>query len=426
MSDIFVARQPIYDRELEVFAYDLLFSSGEADAASPDIDSEAATSTVIVNTFANMGLQDLVGNRPAAMSVSKSFLLDAGSLQLPAERLILELHQEVAADDEVLAAVSELKMRGYTVALDDFVRTPEREPLLRLANLVKLDVQALGQQALWELTGQLQGGAAKLVAKRVETHEELDFCRNLGFDYYQGQFLCQPKLVTKRTIPANRIAKLAMLAELNSPEADFDSLEKLIGRDVGLSYRFLRYINSAFFSLPHKVGSIRQALVLLGIAAVRKWATLLAMADLDDKPNELIVTALVRGKMCELAAASRPTREREEYFTVGMFSVVDALLDSPMDVVLSSLPLQDDIKDALHHHLGPKGVVLSAVLNYERARFEDLRALAPPGVSAQEIYQWAITWAREASAELEAASRGEAPRIGAPAPAGNPAPTPAA
>jgi len=407
MSDIFVARQPIYDRELSVFAYDLLFSSGEADAANTEIDSEAATSTVIVNTFANMGLTDLVGSRPAAMTVSKSFLLDAGSLQLPADRLILELHREVQADDEVLVALTELKMRGYTIALDDFAGSPGREPLIQIADIVKLDVQTLGQQELWQQCGPLQEIGAKLVAKRVETHEELDFCRNLGFDYYQGQFLCQPKLVTKRTVPANRMAKLAMLAELNSPEADFDSLEKLIGRDVGLSYRFLRYINSAFFSLPHKIGSIRQALVLLGISAVRKWATLLAMADLDDKPDELIVTALVRVKMCELAAASRPTREREEYFTVGMFSVIDALLDSPMDVVLSSLPLQDDLKDALHHHLGPKGVVLSAVLNYERARFDELRALAPPGVSAQEIYQWAITWAREASAELESAAARE-------------------
>jgi EAL and modified HD-GYP domain-containing signal transduction protein len=357
---------------------------------------------------------------PAAMSVSKSFLLDAGSLQLPAERLILELHREVEDDDEVVAAASELRARGYTIALDDFVAVPERERLLQLADIVKLDVQALGQQGMWDQSGKLQGRRVRLVAKHVQTHEELDFCRNLGFDYYQGQFLCKPKLVTKRSVPANRMAKLAMLAELNSPEADFDSLEKLIGRDVGLSYRFLRYINSAFFSLPHKVGSIRQALVLLGIAAVKKWATLLAMADMDDKPNELIVTALVRGKMCELAAASRPTREREEYFTVGMFSVVDALLDSPMDVVLSSLPLQDDIKQALHNHSGPKGVVLSAVLNYESARFEDLRLLAPPGVSAQEIYQWAITWAREASAELEAASRAHgaeaAPRIGEPAP----------
>jgi EAL and modified HD-GYP domain-containing signal transduction protein len=406
MSDIFVARQPIYDRELEVFAYELLFSGAD------DLAPEAASSTVVVNTLANMGLQDLVGNRPAAMSVSKSFVLDAGSLQLPADRLILELDQGVDADDEVLGAATELKLRGYTIALDDFVHTPARERLLELADIVKLDVRALGQQGLWQQTGHLQGGSLRLVAKGVESHEELDFCRNLGFDYYQGEFLCKPKVVTKRTVPANRMAKLAMLAELNSPEADFDSLEKLIGRDVGLSYRFLRYINSAFFSLPHKVGSIRQALVLLGIAAVKKWATLLAMADMDDKPHELIVTALIRGKMCELAAASRPTREREEYFTVGMFSVVDALLDSPMDVVLSSLPLQDDIKLALHNHSGPKGVVLGAVLNYERARFEDLRALAPPGVSAQEIYQRAISWAREASAELEAtAGHSSQPRL---------------
>ncbi len=419
MSDIFVARQPIYDRELEVFAYDLLFSSGEPSDAGPMIASEAASSTLVVNTFANMGLQDLVGNRSAAICVSQSFLLDAGSLQLPADRLILELHKDVEADDDVLAAASELKLRGYTIALDDFVPRPGCERLLELADIVKLDVQVLGQQGLWQQTGQLQERRLKLVAKHVETHDELDFCRNLGFDYYQGEFLCKPKVVTKRTVPANRMAKLAMLAELNSPEADFDSLEKLIGRDVGLSYRFLRYINSAFFSLPHKVGSIRQALVLLGIAAVKKWATLLAMADMDDKPHELIVTALIRGKMCELAAASRPTREREEYFTVGMFSVVDALLDSPMDVVLSSLPLQDDIKQALRSHTGPKGVVLGAVLNYERARFEDLRALAPPGVSAQEIYQWAISWAREASAELDAASGAHGddsvPRIGQPA-----------
>src|SRR3954452_1297769 len=407
MSDIFVARQPIYDRELEVFAYDLLFSSGDADAAHTDIDSEAATSTVIVNTFASMGLTDLVGNRPAAMTVSKSFLLDAGSLQLPAERLILELRRDVKAEDEVLAALSELKVRGYTLAIDDFVATPERQPLLELADIVKLDIQALGQQALWQHSGQLQGGGAKLVAKRVETHEELEFSRNLGFEYYQGQFLCQPKLVTKRTVPTNRMAKLAMLAELNRPDADFDSLEKLIGHDVGLSYRFLRYINSAFFSLPHKVGSIRQALVLLGINAVKRWATLLAMAEVDDKPNELIVTALVRAKMCELAAGSLPAREREEFFTTGMFSVVDALLDSPMDVVLASLPLSDEVKAALHRHQGPKGVVLSAVLAYEQARFEDLKALVPPGASTQEMYTESIAWARQAGLELESSAAAE-------------------
>ena len=374
MSDISVARQPIFDKDLGVFAYELLFD-GAADSAD------------VVGVFGSMGLQDLVGNRPALIKVSEAFLHDALSLQLPADRLILELEDGPA---DLIAA---LKQRGYRIA----------GPHPDLSDIVKLDA-ALGQQALWHETSQIQERGLRLLAHAVETHEELGFCKSLGFDYYQGGFLCRPKQVTKGTVPTNRLAKLALLAELNNPEADFESLDKLIGRDVGLSYRFLRYINSAFFSLPHKVGSIRQALVLLGISSVKKWATLLAMADIDDKPNELVVTALVRARMCELAAGSRPAREREEFFTVGMFSVVDALLDSPMDVVLSSLPLSDEVRDALHYQQGPKGVVLKAVLAYEQAHFEDLKALAPPGISAQEIYTDSIAWARDAGLDLEASA----------------------
>jgi EAL and modified HD-GYP domain-containing signal transduction protein len=393
MSDISVARQPIFDKDLNVFAYELLFQGDDGRADSADL----------IGAFGSMGLQDLVGSRPACVRVTEQFLHDAVSLQLPADRLIVEV------TDGPAAAIGALRQRGYLIALDEFEYRHELEPLIEHASIIKLDVHKLGHQGLWHQMGLIQSRGKRLIGTRVETHEELEFCKSLGLDYYQGHFLCQPKLVTKRTVPTNRLAKLSLLAELNNPQADFDGLEKIISRDVGLSYRFLRYINSAFFSLPHKVGSIRQALVLLGISAVKKWATLLAMADIDDKPNELVVTALIRAKMCELAAASRPAREREEYFTTGMFSVVDALLDSPMDVVLSSLPLSDEIKDALHHHLGPKGVVLKAVLSYELARFEDLKALAPPGVSAQEIYTWAIAWAREAGVELEAASAGSVP-----------------
>jgi EAL and modified HD-GYP domain-containing signal transduction protein len=388
MSDISVARQPIFDKDLGVFAYELLFNGVDGTADSADL----------VSTFGSMGLQDLVGNRRASIKVSEAFLYDALSLQLPAERLILEVK------DGPVEPIAGLKERGYAIALDDFEYRPELDSLIDLAHIIKLDVNKLGQQGLWFQMGQVQNRGKRLLATKVETHEELEFCKSLGLDYYQGHFLSQPKLVTKGAVPINRLAKLSLLAELNNPDADFDGLEKIISRDVGLSYRFLRYINSAFFSLPHKVGSIRQALVLLGIAAVKKWATLLAMADIDDKPNELVVTALVRAKMCELAAASRPAREREEYFTVGMFSVVDALLDSPMDVVLASLPLSDEVKDALHRHQGAKGVVLKAVLGYEQARFEDLKALVPQGVSAQEIYTQSIAWAREAGLELDASA----------------------
>jgi c-di-GMP phosphodiesterase len=393
MPDISVARQPILDKDLGVFAYELLFSGADGSADSVDL----------VSTFGSMGLQDLVGNRLASVKVSESFLHDALSLQLPAERLILEVKE---ASTEPIAG---LRQRGYTIALGEFEHSPEVEPLVELAHIIRLDVHALGQQGVWHQMGQIQDRGKRVVATNVETHEELEFCKKLGVDYFQGSFLCRPKVVTKGTVPTNRLAKLALLAELNSPDADFDSLDRLIGRDVGLSYRFLRYINSAFFSLPHKVGSVRQALVLLGISAVKKWATPLAMADIDDKPNELVVTALVRAKMCELAAASRPAREREEFFTTGMFSVVDALLDSPMDVVLASLPLSNAIKDALNHNLGPKGVVLKAVLGYEQARFQDLKALTPAGRSAQEIYTESIAWARDAGLELEASGAAATP-----------------
>jgi EAL and modified HD-GYP domain-containing signal transduction protein len=369
MSEISVARQPIYDKELNVFAYELLFDGDGADSAD------------LVSTFGSMGLKDLVGSRPAFVRVSESFLYDALSLQLPSHRLILEIA------DGAEETVRSLKERGYIIA--------SSRPEFELADIVKLDV-ALGQRLA-------PAPGKQTLAVGVATHEDLELSKSLGFDYFQGGFLCQPKAVSKRTVPTNRMAKLGLLAELNDPDADFDALEKIIGRDVGLSYRFLRYINSAFFSLPHKVGSIRQALVLLGISAVKKWATLLAMSDLEDKPNELIVTALVRAKMCELTAASRPAREREEHFTTGMFSVVDALLDSPMEVVLASLPLSDEIKDALQHRLGQKGLVLNAVLDYENARFDSLRALIPAGSSAQGVYAEAISWAREAGIELDSA-----------------------
>ena len=304
MSDISVALQPLFDKDLSVFAYELLFqgADGRAGLGGTPRSARFGAAWRLRTSWAAVA---------PASSVSEQFVHDALSLQLPAERLILEVSEGPA---DALAALAQ---RGYAIALDEFEYRPELEPLVELANIVKLDVRKLGQQGLWQQMGAIQGRGKRLVATNVETHEELEFCKSLGLDYYQGHFLCQPKLVTKQTVPTNRLAKLSLLAGLNNPDADFDGLERIIGRDVGLSYRFLRYINSAFFSLPHKVGSIRQALVLLGISAVKKWATLLAMADIDDKPNELVVTALVRAKMCERAAASRPAREREEYFTAG-------------------------------------------------------------------------------------------------------------
>jgi len=315
---------------------------------------------------------------------------------------MLEILEDVEVDDQLVEAVQRLKRQGYTIALDDFTFSDSIKPLLEMVDIVKLDVREHDPAALEGQLRLLLPYGKKLVAEKVESYEEFEACKLLGIDYFQGDFFCKPKVLRQRAIPSNRLAQLKLIAQLNSDDADFDEVEKLISRDVGLSFKLLRYINSAFFSLPQKVGSVRHAMVLLGLQAIKRWSTLLVMAGVDDKPHELIVTALIRARMCELLSPSQVQREHEEHFTVGMFSVVEALMDAPMEKILASLPLSDELKIALSEQEGPKGRVLGAVLAFESGDFQKLVELAPRvGVSVQDAYNQSVAWASEASRELE-------------------------
>lgn len=246
----------------------------------------------------------------------------------------------------------------------------------------------------------LRGYNVRLLAEKVETHDDLAFCRELGFDYYQGYFFCKPDLVRERRIPGNRLAVLLLLAKLQDPETDFSELEALIAQDVSLSYKVLRLINSAFYARPTKVESIRQALILLGTRLVATWVTLIAMASVEDKPTELMTTAMVRGRMCEMLARAQRVPNKDMYFTAGLFSVLDALLDAPMAEVLERLPLSDELEQALLDGTGPLGATLQAVLAYERAEWD---AIDLPGVEPHVLaaaYLDAIAWAHDMRAAL--------------------------
>lgn len=409
--EVFVARQPIYDRHLGVFAYELLFRDGEGNRALISqgngshalvSDGEAATIRVLGSVLTEIGLEEIVGDNPASVNVTRRFLLDAGIPPLPAERMILEVLEDVEVDDLLVEAVRRFKSKGYTLALDDFTWRESLRPLVELADIVKIDVAALDDAGLEEQLRLLLPFGKKLVAEKVETYERFETCKALGFDYFQGDFFCKPKVLRQKAIPSNRLAQLKLIAALNSEETEFDEVERIISRDVGLSFKLLRYINSAFFSLPQKVGSIRQAMVLLGLHAIRRWSTLLVMAGIDDKPHELIVTALIRARMCELLTPGHVQREHEESFTVGMFSVVEALMDAPIDRVLASLPLAEELKLAIAKQEGPKGKILAAVLAFEAGDFARLLEVAPRvGISVQDAYNQAVAWASEAARELE-------------------------
>jgi EAL and modified HD-GYP domain-containing signal transduction protein len=380
-SDVLVARQPIYD------------SDRDRDRL-PSADGEAATSS----TITDIGL-NLVASHPAFIKISRSFLLDGYAAALPTDRVVFEVRPSVAPDSRVVSAVEALVADGYKICLQGFVHDEGMLPLLQLAKVVKLDVRELDLGTLREQASLMASHDVKLVAENVETHEELDFCQELGFDLYQGYFFCKPRIVTERGIQVNDIARLQLVAELQGPDVDFGALQEIISRDVGLSYNLLRFVNSAFFSLPRRVESLRDALVLLGLNNVRRWSTLMALASSQDKPHELLVTGLIRARMCELLAEATGEKDKEGYFTTGLFSVVDALMDASMVEVLSSLPLSQEIIGALLNYDGQKGRVLHAVLAYERGDFDELGSL-PAGASPSELYAQAVDWATQASGGL--------------------------
>jgi EAL and modified HD-GYP domain-containing signal transduction protein len=392
LHDIFVGRQPIYDAGLNVVAYELLFRAGRHETADVQ-DADHATTQVILNTFMEIGLERIVGTAPAFFNLTREFVV--GGLPFPAapEQVGLEILEDIDIDDELIQGTRKLAERGYTILLDDFVYHESLRPLVDLADIVKIDVLALGREETARHVEILREYDVKLLAEKVETQEEFEYYQALGFEYYQGFFFCRPKVVSGRRIPINKLAVLQLLAKVQDPRVEFEELEDLISQDVSLSFRMLKLINSAQFALRKKVESLRQALVILGLRAIRNWISLLALAKVEGKPNELLVVALIRGKMCELLARAGGRRDAETFFTVGLFSVLDAMLDQPLVEVVASLPLAEEINQGLLRHQGPHGNALACAIAYERGDWAHTQCMGVSEHDIQSAYLEALDWA---------------------------------
>jgi EAL and modified HD-GYP domain-containing signal transduction protein len=383
----FAARQPIYDRALDVHAYELLFRAG---------DDQVASAGSVVTTFADIGLDALVGGRSGFVKVTRDFVMDGLVTLLPAGRVTLELHRSGVLDPELLAELRRLGELGYTIVIDDFVTGDDNLSLLEVAHYVKLDVRAHTREQLAEQVAELKPHNVKLIAARIEDHHTFEFCRETGFDYFQGYVFCRPRAVAGHGIPANRLAQMRMMAVLQDPDCDLDDIERAITNDLGLSVRLLRWINSAYFLLPRKVSSVREALMLLGVRNVRSWALLMTLAGIQDQPGELIRTAMTRAKMCELVAQALDRSDTDAHFSVGLFSVVDAFMNTSMQDVLIQLPLSPEVSDALLERSGPLSDVLDWVLAYERGHFECLTPSPQADAVLRDAYVVALHFADEA------------------------------
>lgn len=399
MSDIFIGRQPIYDRKLGVYAYELLFRSEQSNAA--DItDGDKATSDVIVNAFLEIGLDNIVNKRKAFINLTRSFFVNHQTISLPKDRVVLELLEDIEADDEVIEGVMRLSEQGYTIALDDFIYHESLKPLVKLANLIKIDIMSLDRNEIRDHVQALRKHPVKLVAEKVETQQDFDYCKDLGFDYFQGYFFAQPKVIRSRRLPNNRIAILKLLRRLQDPDITPDQFEDLVAQDVAFSYRILRYVNSAAYSLSRKIESIQQAVVIIGLQTIKSWTTLLAMSQVDNKPTELVVTAMVRGKMAEELARAEKYESPDAFFTIGLFSALDALMDNTMEEILTQLPLAEHISNALLHHQGVHGEILSCVLAYERGEWEQVKRSTLSMSRIRDCYLSAVHWAEDTCQQL--------------------------
>lgn len=375
--DIFLARQPIFNRNQTVIAYELLHRSCSKNYFM-GTDGDIATSELISNAFLDIGLDRITRGKRAFINFTKKLLEDETALFLPKDAVAIEILEDVEPDAAALAACKKLRQLGYTLVLDDCDCNMENRAFLDLVDIVKVDFQRVKLQDRPKMMSFFKSKSYKLLAEKVETVEDFGLAMESGFDLLQGYFFCKPVIVTGRGIAANKLQSMRLLQEIYKNEMDFDTIERLIKEDATLSYKLLRCINSLAYATRFKISSIRQAMALLGQKEIIKWASLACLHTLSsDKPNELLVTAIARAKFCEsIAIAAKLKDSSSEYFITGLFSLLDTFLDRPMEEILKELPLAEKIKRALLSVPGGYRKVLDIFLLYERGYFDEAFEIA--------------------------------------------------
>ena len=402
-SQLLLARQPIFDRDTKVVAYELLFREVNPERADV-VDGDFATSAVLENAFMNLSIDDVIGDHKAFINFTPKLL----EMEIPIEpaRCVIEVLEDVEVTDALLENLKRAKQKGHQVALDDFEYNETLQPLVDLADIIKLDVLALTDTELVDAVERLSANGVTLLAEKIETNEMLRHCLDLGFEMFQGNFLSKPEPITGRKLAANKIVVLELLTKLQEPSSNFKDLELLISQDPALGLKTLRLVNSAYYGPRHQIESLSHAIAYLGMDALRSLASLLVVSGLSDKPDALRDFALERAKFCELLGRKVKEAEASVFYSVGLLSTMDAYFDQPLEEILGNMSLRPDVKAALLVREGELGAVLDLV---ERMQLGELKAIEWDRLSefdltpqvVNELYMEVIQWQRQVSAELE-------------------------
>ena len=393
----FIARQPILDRDMNIFGYELLFRSGFENCFTC-LDEDRATAQVIAGSSLLFGLEDLLGGGKGFINFTRNALLSDFALVLPKRQAVVEILENVEPDSEVLDACSRLKKKGYTLALDDFVYDTKYNDLLKMADIVKIDFFASNEGEREKTAAALTPLGVKMLAEKVESMEEYRQAVEMGYHYFQGYFFSKPVILSKKDIPGSKINQLRLLQMINKDEMDFQALSDLVQNEMSICYKLIKVANCAAFGLRNRITSIKQALSMLGEKGIRRWASILSILNLaEDKPKELILSSLVRAKFCELLSSwvKKWRNDGESLFLVGLFSRLDAIVGRPLNDLLSELPLKDDIKDAILGRV-EWGLALDLIEAVEKCNWSEIDRLAS-GLEIDEsilrdFYFEAVKW----------------------------------
>jgi EAL and modified HD-GYP domain-containing signal transduction protein len=414
MSELLIGRQPIFDRKLDVVAYELLYRSVGSANKAVMVDGYQATREVILNSFSEVGLETLVGkDKKAYINATRQFIIKKDYAILPKGRVVIEVLEDIVINQEMIDALRELKREKYEMALDDVINLQPVAKIIDLANIIKVDLMGFDLKGQTEddrldeleiklrnIIFGLQGRPVYLLAEKVETQAEYDLCFRLGFHYFQGYFLCKPIIVKGRRLDASRTVVLRSISEMQDSNYSAQKLEGIISQDVALVNKLLKVINSGYYAMENPVKSVHQAITMIGTKQLLAWMTLLMISTVDNKPHELTSIALQRARMCEGFARAKSKAHTETYFLVGLLSVMDALMDTPMDQLVVNMPLSPEVLDALIGQKGEYGYILNTVMAYEQGDWDTVLKLNLSSETIRNVYLDAIQSVMKTMKEL--------------------------
>ena len=395
----FVARQPILTREQKVFGYELLFRDGVENFFRAS-DPEAAARSTLDSTLL-MGFDVLCDGHKAFINCTRDLLLKDGITLLPAEQTVVEILEQVEPDDLVVAACLRLKSGGYTIALDDFVANDPREALAPLVDILKVDFERTNRAEQIALVKQYAPSGRRMLAEKVETQDQFAAAQEMGYVYFQGYFFRRPEVLRAREIPTNQMNYLRLLAAVSKDEMDLREVEQIIKTEASILYRLLRYLNSPIFGMRNEIHSIRHGLAILGEREIRRWIRLVTLVSAgEQKSSDLVLSALVRARFCELVASKIP-RTQSDLFLVGMVSMMDAILEIPMEEILDKIALDKDTKSVLSGTGGRLQPVYQLMLAQEAGKWqaakESAERLHITESETGEMWWQAMQWGRQVS-----------------------------